>query len=134
MWKTLATTSLLLAASVPVLAAPDSVTARGVGPAPGAVVCRDLATVSAMVDWYAEAMEERLQAAVTGGASAQVDGQPLGAPDLARYGCALAKPGTPMTVTTADQAAAVVAFKMPNGKTFRGVTQSNMIESRAPAQ
>jgi hypothetical protein len=99
--------------------------ATGVGPAPGAIVCRNLATVSEMVDLYAENMEERLQALYTQGASSRVNGAPLPPPNLARYGCALAKPGTRMRLESAG-IAPIVSFKTTNGRIVRGVTQSNM--------
>lgn len=122
--------ALFLAAVSAAQTAPATATAKGIGPAPGAIVCRDLATVSAMVDLYASSLEERMQAVATGGGSSAVNGSPLAPPDLAHYGCALAKPGTELTLETSDQAAAVVSFRLPNGHTFKGVTQTNMIAPR----
>jgi hypothetical protein len=76
---------LLLTATPIVAAAPDTVTAKALGPAPGAIVCRDLATVSEMFDLYAQSWEDRMQAVLTGGASTRVNGAPLPPPNLARY-------------------------------------------------
>jgi hypothetical protein len=120
--------SLVCLLLFPALASPQTpitVTAKGVGPVPGAVVCRNMARVSEIVDLYAESMEERMQAAFTGGASSSVNGSPLKVPDLQRYGCALAKPGTMMTLES-EGVAPVVRFKTEKGRVFRGVTQSNM--------
>ena len=107
---------------------PITVTAKGVGPAPGAILCRNLATVSEMVDLYAESMEERMQAAVTGGASTRANGSPLATPELQRYGCVLAAPGTKMQLES-EGVGSVVSFKTPKGRIVRGVTQSNMYVS-----
>lgn len=115
----------------PVLAAaqpPITVTAKDLGPVPGAVVCRNMATVTEIVDLYAESMEERMQATLTGGASSRVNGSPLPAPDLQRYGCALAKPGTKMSLES-EGVAPVVSFKTAKGRLVRGVTQSNMYDA-----
>jgi hypothetical protein len=120
----------LFAAAVSAQHDPHIVIAKGVGPAPGAVVCHDLATVSAMVDLYAASLEERMQAIATGGASSRVNGTPLPPPDLARHGCALAKPGTELRLLSFDQAEAVVSLRLSTGREFKGVTQLNMVRAR----
>ncbi|MFP5277000.1 MAG: hypothetical protein ACLGPM_07785 [Acidobacteriota bacterium] len=112
-------------------ASPVTVTARQLGPAPGAIVCRDLATVSAMFELYAEAWETGAQARLTDGASAELE-SPYPGPQLEAYGCALAKAGTRMTLVRVDGAAAVVILHRKGRKPFSGVTQSNMYIPAAP--
>lgn len=126
--------ALVSALALPALAqnAPHIVTAKALGPAPGAIVCHNLATVQAMFDLYSERWEERMQAAFTGGESATVNGHPLDPPELKYYGCALAKPGTRMTLRSEAQGIGTVTLKLSDGKTFSGVTQSNMYATDAP--
>jgi hypothetical protein len=120
----------------PVLAAaqpPIKVTAKAIGPLPGAVVCQNMAAVTEAFDLYAEHWEESIQAGATGGASSRVNGSPLPAPNLQRMGCALAKPGTVMTLESGggvgiDQIP-VVSFRTSKGRLVRGVTQSNMYDA-----
>jgi hypothetical protein len=112
---------------LPVLAVtqPLTVTAKSLSPVPGAVLCRNLATVSEMVHLYAESVEVRMQATFTVGASSSVNGSPLAAPDLQRYGCALATPGMKMSLES-EGVAPVVSFRTAKGRLVRGITQSNM--------
>lgn len=110
---------------------PITVKATGIGAAPGAIVCRDMNTVSVMLDWYSAHWEDSMQDRVTNGQSKLVRGPSTQAPTLSRFGCYLAKPGTPMLLDR-SHIVPVVSFRLPNGRVVRGVTQENMlIETKA---
>lgn len=113
---------ILLFPALVIAQSPKTATARPLGPAPGAIVCQDMATVQFMFHWYAQSWEEHMQDAVTRGGSTAIRGRALAGPDLKRFGCALAKPGTLLHLLGGNW----VSFKEPSGKVFKGVTQSNM--------
>lgn len=111
---------------------PIVVTARAIGAAPGAIVCRDMDTVEVMFHQYSAHWEDSMQDRVTGGQSRLIRGPAAQTPTLSRFGCYLAKPGTPMQL---DQRyiVPVVSFRLPSGKTVRGVTMEDMFK-RIPTE
>jgi hypothetical protein len=102
-----------------------SVTARGAGIVPGAIICPDLATVTMMLRLSAQHWEQTAQDAATQGQSELIRGKALPAPDLAAFGCALIPSGAPMTVES-EQPIPIVSAKLSNGAVIRGVTFSYM--------
>lgn len=123
---------LVASAQTPAATPPSTVTvtATAIGAAPGAIVCRDMNTVAVMFDWYSEHWEDSMQDRLTNGQSKLVRGPSTQAPVLSRFGCYLAKPGTPMLLER-RHIVPVVSFKLSSGKTVRGVTMETMfVESK----
>lgn len=125
---------LLAAAMVGVAQKPvptEMVYAKSLTAAPGAVVCADLNTVNTVFDLYVSHWEDEINARMTRGRSVLIYGQPLPAPNPKTFGCALAKPGTKMTLYQ-GYGVPVVSFRQANGKIFRGVTLLNMLSTVDP--
>lgn len=92
---------------------------------PGAIVCPDHATTSLMFDLYVQYWRDLLQDRLTHGQSRLL--RPTAEkPDPERLGCALIPPGTPMLLEL-GMIVPVVTAKLPDGRTIRGVTLSDMI-------
>lgn len=105
----------------------EPVIAKGVSVIPGAIVCPDYRTVSVMIRWYNEHWADTMEDTITRGQSRLMRGAATRSPDFARFGCALIAPGTPMTVQRGNMVP-VVEGKLPNGKSFRGVTDPSMLQ------
>jgi len=106
-----------------------SVTAKGLGIVPGAIVCPSFAAVSQMFDRYSAHWEDSMQDSMTKGQSRLYRGQPASAPNLKTYGCVLLQPGTRMTLDN-QNVVPVVSAKLSNGTTVKGVTLGGMIARR----
>ena len=104
---------------------PIAVVAKGLGAAPGAIVCPDMDTVVLMFHWYSDHWSDAMQDALTQGQSKLVRGAPTSSPPLSRYGCSLIKPGTPMMLERGN-IVPVVSAKLSSGKAIRGVTLGDM--------
>ncbi len=70
-----------------------TVTARGQGFVPGALICPDYNTASMIYDLYAAQWEESMQDKFTNGASRLIRGPAVQVPDLQAFRCALIPPG-----------------------------------------
>ena len=102
------------------------VIAKAIPAVPGAVICPDYNTVSLMIWWYRTHWQDNVQDTVTKGQSRLIRGEPISKPPLARYGCALAPAGTPMTLEGGN-AVPVVTATLPDGSRVRGVTDPGLI-------
>jgi hypothetical protein len=105
--------------------------AKGLGAVPGALICSDAQTVSALFHEYSNHWEEAMQDRVTGGQSVLLRGEATPEPKPADWGCALVKPGTRMLLEKGN-VVPVVRVTLPNGNKIRGVTQASMFQSTPP--
>ena len=101
------------------------VIARGVSVVPGAIVCRDHATVMYLFHRYTSHWEDSFRDAITQGQSRLLR-ESSSEPNPALYGCALVAPGTAMMMEVGN-VVPVVSVKLPSGKTIRGVTDPSMV-------
>lgn len=104
----------------------ESVIAKEVSAAPGAIVCSNLDRVSFVFRLYAEHWTEVQQDVLTRGASRAVHGEPMAAPDPADYDCVLIPPGTPMLMQRMT-GIPFVSARLKNGTSVKGVTLDAMI-------
>lgn len=95
---------------------------------PGAIVCKDLNTVSLLVELYKEHFLESIQDNLTRGGSRLIQGDPSPEPGIENYGCSLARPGTILDRLNTFSGAVVVSGQGADGRPFRGVTAFYMVE------
>ena len=104
-----------------------SVTARGAGVVPGAIVCRDYQTVTFMIDWYVAHWSDKFADAIYKDQARLLRGSSIPSPHLSRYGCTLVSPGTPMLLEQGN-IVPIVSVTSATGATIRGVTDPGMVQ------
>ena len=124
-------------APVPVANIRTNAVAKSLNAVPGAIVCRDLETVSTLFHLYSAHWEDVTRDQTTNGASRPINGEPIPAPDPALYNCHLLAPGTPVRVENADAFTTgfpVVTVQLPDGNVIRGVTLPSMLSASQTQQ
>lgn len=103
-----------------------AVVARGISVVPGAIICKDYATVQTLFSHYTTHWTETMQDRATQGQSELLRGRALSEPDPTAYGCVLVPQGRPMLLRP-NGIVPVVTVTTDSGTEYTGVTMQPMV-------